>query len=137
MGVGPSRDVMIRLKQDHQKVTDILSLLSDALAETDDIAWRNSTMEHVRGFLGANLPLHMTTEETEVFPLLSESHVSIPLKQLEDDHQAFRQWLIWWQTVAVQDDAIEVISSMSILLQQHIAKENEHIFPLAIGAGEI
>lgn len=137
MEVEPSRDVIIRLKQDHQKVADILSLLSDALAETDDIAWRNSTIEHVRDFLAANLPLHMTTEETEVFPLLSESNVSIPLKQLEGDHQAFRQWLIWWQTVPVQNEAIEVISTMSVLLQQHIAKENEHIFPRAIGAGEI
>lgn len=90
-------------------------------------------MERVRGFLVANLPLHMTTEETEVFSLLSESDVSISLQQLEDDHHAFRQWLIWWQTVLVQDDAIEVTSTMSALLQQHIATENEHIFSLGIG----
>lgn len=125
-----------RMAGDHRRCDQLLTVVEGAAQRAD---WP-SAVGQAQAFADA-MEHHFRFEEDELFPELESASpmAAGPTGVMRMEHQQVRQLLTDLQAAAQaknSDDCIGVIETLHLLIQQHNAKEEGILYPLADQAFE-
>ena len=127
-------DPLVRFEAEHQEALVVLGRLEGAavgLRRGGDPAPHLTTVLEVHAFLAGAVRTHNDNEERALFPLLDED---APVAIFIEEHQRLRGLEAELARAARQGDATATAAiafELIDLLRNHIAREDEVLFPLA------
>jgi hemerythrin-like domain-containing protein len=117
------------LKEDHQKVLDLLSELETAVneAEPDPMDTENFNR------LNETVKLHSQIEEELFYPVMEEiDETRIIVERFNNQHKKIDKLLAHLSTIAInQEEFQEPLAELRRVLELHIEEEEEELFPVA------
>lgn len=140
---GLSDDHLVaRLVREHQQLLDWLDRLDVLIEDYRDAAGTpeartiHAEIRALAESLAASEP-HHEREEKVLFPALEARGVALPPRMMRREHDELRRWKKRLLSAARQEhpdtEAIaEPVGTLAALLRDHIHKENEVLYPMAL-----
>lgn len=138
----PARHLLRDLVQEHAQLLAFLDQLDDLIEEYRDEAGTPraaavaATIRRLAGNLIGAEPHHQREEEL-LFPEIERRGVAVPPRVMRREHDELRSWKHKLLAAASKpapdtEEIAEAAGSLAGLLRDHIHKENEVLYPMAL-----